>query len=162
MGELTKVYSSSVHPNWIDYNSHMGDYAYAIIFSDALTSFMDMIGVNATYRSNTGCTIYTLELRIAYLNECHLGQKFHVMQQLLDVDAKRFHAYLAMIDSETGQKLAVCEQLLMHMLQLPDQPPKARPFPDEVAERLEFYQQKERGLSKPDWVSRPIGIRRKE
>lgn len=160
MGEMTKVFSGRVLSEWIDYNGHMGDYAYAIIFSDALTSFMDMIGVDAAYRSRTHCTIYTLEIRIAYLNECHLDQKFHVVQQILDLDSKRFHTFLSMIDGETGQELAVCEQLLMHMQQSPDAPPKSKPFPEDVAERLSQYREREAGLAIPDWVRSKIGIRR--
>jgi acyl-CoA thioester hydrolase len=162
MGEMTRVYSGSVHPDWIDYNGHMGDYAYAIIFSDALTSFMDMIGVDSAYRSHTACTIYTLEIRIAYLNECHLGQKFHVLQQLLDIDTKRFHAFLRMIDSETGQDLAICEQLLMHMQQSPGEPPRAKDFPKNVAEKLALHRHKEAGLEVPEWVGSRVGIRRKQ
>ena len=160
MSKMTEVYSGTVPSEWIDYNGHMGDYAYAIIFSDALTSFMDIIGVDAAYRSRTHCTIYTLEIRIAYLNECHLGQKFHVVQQILDLDSKRFHAYLSMLDSETGQELAVCEQLLMHMQQFPDAPPKSKPFPENVEAKLVHYRQMEAGLTIPSWVQSKIGIRR--
>ena len=160
MGDMTKVLSGSVRRNWIDYNGHMGDFAYGIIFSDAATSFMDMIGVDETYRKGTGCTIYTLEVRIAYLKACHLDQKFHVLQQLIDLDGKRFHSYLRMVDDKTGQDLAVCEQLLMHMQQSPGQPSKSKPFPLAVKEKLSWFRRQEQNLPIPEWIGGHIGIHR--
>ena len=50
MSETLPIYRTSVSPSWIDYNGHMGDYAYGIVFSDAATAYMDRIGIDAAYR----------------------------------------------------------------------------------------------------------------
>jgi acyl-CoA thioester hydrolase len=158
---LHRVFQGKVKSEWVDYNGHMGDFAYAIVFSDAVTAFMDEIGVTEAYRTTKLCTIYTLDLRIAYLKECHEGQSFHVLQQLLDADHKRYHAYFRMVDDATGEDLAWSEQLLMHMKQQKDGPPRSMPFPPSVREKVDARMAEQRGLARPEWVGSPIGIRRK-
>jgi acyl-CoA thioester hydrolase len=157
MTAQTLLLSGTVKTDWVDYNGHMGDYAYGIVFSDAVTAFMDVIGVDAPYRARTKCTIYTLEMRIAYLKECHSGQRFHVLQQIVDHDHKRYHGFLRMVDDVTGEDLAWCEQLLMHMQQ--SAPPKAVIYPPDVQAKLDAIAGPQRALPKPDWVGRVIGIR---
>ncbi len=161
MSQLTVVLRGTVKPAWVDYNGHMGDYAYGIVFSDAVTSFMDMIGVNEKHRRETLQTVYLLEWRISFLQECHEGQSFRVEQQLLDRDPKRFHGFYRMVDEATGQELAICEKLLMYMQQQENAPPKACNFPPEVAAKLEGYFQPQKEMSWPSWVGGKLGIRRK-
>jgi acyl-CoA thioester hydrolase len=161
LSQLTVVLRGTVKPDWVDYNGHMGDYAYGIVFSDAVTAFMDMIGINATHRNETLQTVYLLEWRIAFLQECHEGQSFRVEQQLLDLDSKRFHGFYRMVDETSGEQLAICEQLLMHMQQQKNGPPKSSVFPAEVFAKLDGYYQPQKELSWPAWVGGKLGIRRK-
>jgi acyl-CoA thioester hydrolase len=158
---VTIVLQGAVKPEWVDYNGHMGDYAYGIVFSDAVTSFMDMIGVNADYRRDSLRTIYVLEWRFAFLKECHKGQTFRVEQQILDMDAKRFHGFYRMLDEATGDELAICEQLLMHMQQQAGGSPRALNFPPEVHAKLDGYWQHDKEMAHPAWVASKIGIRKK-
>ena len=58
-----------VRPEWVDYNGHMGDFAYAIAFSQTVTAFMDAIGIDRAYRDATSATLYTLDMRIGYQRE---------------------------------------------------------------------------------------------
>jgi acyl-CoA thioester hydrolase len=159
--ELTVLMDASVKSDWVDYNGHMGDYAYGIVFSDAITAFMDMIGVDAAYRASTRCTLYTLEMRIAYLKECHTGQEFRVVQQIVDHDSKRFHAFQIMSDRKTGEALAWCEQLLMHMKQSASTPPKSVAFPETILATLNSIAEPQEKMPRPDWVGKPMGIRRR-
>jgi acyl-CoA thioester hydrolase len=161
LGQLTVVLRGAVKPAWVDYNGHMGDYAYGIVFSDAVTHFMDMIGVDQDFRNKTRQTVYLLEWRISFLQECHEGQAFRVEQQLLDIDGKRFHGYYRMVDEATGTDLAICEQLLMYMQQHDGVPPKACTFPPEIQAKLEGYFQPQKAMPWPAWVGGKLGIRRK-
>lgn len=156
-----KIFEGEVKFAWVDYNGHMGDFAYSIVFSDAITAFMDLIGVDEVYRTSTQRTIYTLDMRIAYLQECHKGQRFYVEQQLLDKDHKRYHTFMRMVDAVSGEVLAVSEQLLMHMQQTDGSAPKAVNFDDAVQAKLNGYFEAQRAMPKPDWVGSVIGIRRK-
>jgi acyl-CoA thioester hydrolase len=157
----TLLLHGSVKAEWVDYNGHMGDFAYGIVFSDAVTAFMDLIGIDEIYRVQKKCTIYTLEARIAYLKECHEGQEFKVYQQLLDLDDKKCHVFQRMIEASSGEELAFSEQLLMHMQQSPGALPKAAKFPDAIKATLDAIMQKQSIMAVPDWVGRRIGIRRR-
>lgn len=162
MPQLTRVFSGEVRKDWVDYNGHMGDYAYAIVFSDAITAYMDTIGCDAPYRRETGCTLYTMEMRIAYLRECKAGQRFHVLQQMLDADGKRFHSYMRMVDDASGEDAAVAEQLLMHMHRDPaTSVPRARAFPDTMRAKVEADREEHRAIAVPAWIDAKIGIRRR-
>jgi acyl-CoA thioester hydrolase len=159
--QLKTVLQGEVKQEWVDYNGHMGDYAYAIVFSDAVTAFMDLIGIDEAYRTQTLRTIYTLEMRIAYVKECHAGQMFRCQLQMIDVDAKRCHVFCRMIDAASGEDLAWSEQLLMHMQQSADGAPRALEFPPVVKARVDGLMSQHAGLARPDWVGKVIGIRRK-
>lgn len=157
---LIKVLSGTVQKEWIDYNGHMGDFAYGIVFSNALTAFEEMIGITDSYRRQTSCMIYTMEIRISYLRECHLGQSFHVLQQVLDADHKRVHAYLRMVEDESGQDLSQCEQLFTHTQRDPNGTPRSVPFPPNIMATVERYRSSHENLKSPDWIKSRIGIRR--
>ena len=162
MSDWTLLLRGSVKSDWVDYNGHMADYAYGIVFSDGITAFMDLIGVDEKYRQSTKCTIYTLDVRISYLKECHLGQRFRLVQKILDSDAKRYHAFNRLIDEESGIDVAWCEQLAMHMQQAEGGEPKSKAFPSYIQQKLENFGTQQRDQQIPDWVGGTINIRRKK
>lgn len=161
LGELLKVHGGKVLDGWVDFNGHMADAYYGVVFSDAVTRFMDMIGMDAGYRERTHNTIYTLEVRMVYLHECKAGQSFKVLLQLLDLDQKRFHAFVKMIDDASGHDVAWSEQLLLHTHQDPLTGPKSSAFDADVMSRLEEVREAHRKIEVPDWIGGRVGIRRK-
>ncbi|WP_417712578.1 thioesterase family protein [Roseibium aggregatum] len=146
----------NVLPDWVDYNGHMGDFAYGIAFSRSVTALMEEIGLDESYRTENEATLYTLEMRIGYQRECHEGDTFTVGTRVLAVDVKRMHLYQEMLD-ESGERLAWCEQVLLHVARKSGQP-KAAPFPPIVAARLEGLQRAQRDQPYPDWLNRRTGI----
>jgi acyl-CoA thioester hydrolase len=155
------IFKGTVKKDWVDYNGHMADFAYGIVFSDAVTAFMDEIGVDEAYRKSTRCTVYTLDARITYLKECHEGQSFYVVHQVMDADTKRYHAFMRMVDDASGEDVAWSEQLLMHMQQADGALPKAKTFPEHVQSKVDHWRKAQRGNTIPEWVGSRIGIRRK-
>ena len=53
-GEVLALYETKVAPDWVDYNGHMNDAAYALVFSRAGDALMDRIGLDAAARKATG------------------------------------------------------------------------------------------------------------
>ena len=159
---LIRVLSGTVQQEWIDYNGHMGDFAYGIVFSNALTAFEEMIGITDNYRRQTSCMIYTMEIRISYLRECRLGQSFHVLLQVLDADHKRIHTYLRMVEDESGQDLSWCEQLFTHTERDSKGTARSVPFPSDLLETIEHYRTLHEKLESPYWIRNRIGIRRRQ
>ena len=48
------VYATTVAGDWIDYNGHMNDAAYALVFSRSVDALMDRIGLDAAARKRSG------------------------------------------------------------------------------------------------------------
>ncbi|MBA8840571.1 MULTISPECIES: thioesterase family protein [unclassified Ochrobactrum] len=153
------IYRTSVSSNWIDYNGHMGDYAYGIVFSDAATAYMDRIGIDATYREANNATLYTLDSRIGYLKECHVGEALSVDLTVLDADRKRMHLFMRILN-EGGQDVALCEQVLMHVSRTSGAP-RASDMPELSQERLFADLELSRAAIKPDWLTRQLGLKTK-
>ena len=145
-----------VLPDWVDYNGHMGDFAYGIAFSRSVTALMEEIGLDEAYRAESEATLYTLEMRIGYQRECHEGDAFTVATRVLAVDAKRMHLYQEMLD-DSGERLAWCEQVLLHVARNTGKP-KAAPFPPVAAARLQEMQRAQQSEPYPDWLNRRTGL----
>lgn len=162
MASLPVVYDGKVRPEWVDYNNHLGDYAYGIVFSNAADGLYELFGVDPTYREATGCTIYTLELHTTFLMEAHGGDPITVTAQILDADDKRTHLFLRMFRGMAGEQIATQEVLIMHMKRGPGMPPKGHPLPPDALAKLERLEAEHAALPWPDGVGAKIGIRRKQ
>ncbi|KAB2699073.1 hypothetical protein F9L03_25710 [Brucella lupini] len=156
MSETLPIYRTSVSPSWIDYNGHMGDYAYGIVFSDAATAYMNRIGIDAVYRAKNNATLYTLDSRIGYLKECHAGETLQVELALIDADHKRLHVFMRLFTAD-GEILALCEQLLMHVSREGEHP-RAANLPKEVRDVVLADLRSSKSVEKPEWIDRRIGL----
>ncbi len=125
-------YQTTVRPEWIDYNGHMQDAYYGLIFSYAVDAVQDAIGVDASYRDRTGCTIYLLEDHKSYLHEVKEGAALRVEMRVLDHDAKRFLLHGQMFEGE--ELVAVGEFVELHVARHPS--PHAAPMPEDVQAAL--------------------------
>ena len=70
---LLSTWSGLVHPEWVDYNHHLNDAYYLVVFSYATEGLMAEIGMDAAGRAATGQTIYTLEVHLNYILEVREG-----------------------------------------------------------------------------------------
>jgi acyl-CoA thioester hydrolase len=161
MSKLPQVYSNRVPAEWIDYNGHMGDFAYNIAFSRAADGLYELFGLDPGYRERTNCTIYTLETRTGFYQECNLGDALSVECQVLDVDEKRVHLFLRMYRAGSKDLVAVQEALIMHMRREPGLAPAAAAMPQEMFEGLAALKSEHDQLPRPAETERRIGIRRK-
>ncbi len=57
------------HPEWIDYNGHVTDAAYAAIAAVANEQALEAIGLSEAYRLETGRALYTARLEIDFRSE---------------------------------------------------------------------------------------------
>ncbi|MDM5200991.1 thioesterase family protein [Fictibacillus enclensis] len=158
MGNLINpLLKTTVHSDWIDYNGHMNDSAYALVFSKAVDQFMDDLGIDPEFRETQQYSIYTLETHLVYLKEAHLNQELHISLQLLDYDTKRLHVFFTMED-EDGHRLATSEQMLMGMDMANG---RAASFPPAIQSKIDTLGKDHQILLKPEEAGRRIGIRRK-
>ena len=156
MEQTTFSFTSQVLPEWVDYNGHMNDSAYSKVFSLAVDSFMEHIGLDAAARENYQYTMFTLETHICYLLEAHQGETLTLTTQLLDADAKRIHIFFNMWN-DSHNLVATSEQMLMG---IDTSTGKAGPFPNDVADVVEKITQADSQLENPKQAGRRIGIKR--
>ena len=141
---------------WTDYNDHMTESAFLLVFGDSSDVFFRMIGIDEAYRA-AGSSIYTLETRIHNKREAHIGDPLAMTLQLLDHDAKRLHVFHSMINEASGEVLATAEQILVHVDMKAG---RSSPFPVEMADRIEAIAEAHKVLAKPPTVGVAMGIRR--
>ncbi len=152
-----KLLTTRVAPEWVDYNGHMNDAEYARVFSLAVDTLMERIGLDAEGRERLAYTLFTLETHLCYRREAHQGQTLVVEALLLDRDAKRLHVFFTMSD-EAGETLATSEQMLMGIDTASHRP---APFPSGVADAIDTLPQAEAGAW-PAAAGRRIGIPRQD
>ena len=152
-------YRCAVDRQWIDYNGHLRDAYYTLIFSQAIDALMDEVGLDPAYRERTGGTLYTLELHVHYLNEVKASDEIRVGARALGVDAKRLHLGLALHVARHAEPAALAEFMLLHVQQTPAA--TSAPFPPEVLQRLEAWQASDAQAPAPARGSRKMELVRR-
>src|SRR6202789_4737647 len=110
------VLEMTVVSEWVDYNGHMNDAAYAIVFSRSVDALMARVGLDAAARSRTGQTLFTLQMMLHYFKEAKEGDALAISCHLLEHDDKRMRVWLDMT-APGGEVLAASEQLLISVAQ---------------------------------------------
>ena len=131
------VYRCGIEPQWIDYNGHLRDAYYTLVFSQAIDALMDEVGLDPGYRARTSCTLYTLEMHVHYLNEVKSTDEISVSARAIGVDSKRIHVALALHCARLAEPVALGEFMLLHVQQAPTV--RSAVFPPEIQRRLEQW-----------------------
>jgi len=109
------TYRTPVLKDWVDYNGHLRDAFYLLIFSYATDALMERIGLDADSRGQSGNSLFTLEAHINYLHEVKLGTEVWVQTQIIGFDRKRLHVYHSLHRAGFDEVLAASEQMLLHV-----------------------------------------------
>jgi acyl-CoA thioester hydrolase len=157
-GAALSLYDSVVASDWVDYNGHMNDAAYALVFSRATDALMDRIGLDAAARKASGRTLYTLQVMLHYLQEASEGAPLFVACQLLEHDDKRMRVWLEMRAGRDGAVLAASEQLLLSIDK--NAGAKAAPWRTETLAALDALAKAHRGLPVPKQAGSGIVLKR--
>ena len=154
------LFSTTVQPDWIDYNGHMNDAAYARVFSLSVDRLMAAIGLDQDGRDRTSLTIYTLMMTIHYLREVHLGETVSVIGRILDHDDKRIRLWLEMRRGD-GETAALNEQALVCVDQSGDRPRTAPFAPGQIA-RIRAFHAAQADEPMPKQAGRGISLQKRE
>jgi len=155
------IYSTSIKPEWLDYNNHMNVAYYVLIFDKAGETLVSDLGLSEAVTKATDISWMVLENHVTYNNEVVLGQQVDVRAQLLDYDAKRLHLYFEMYgQNEDGSEYlaSTLEQMVM-CVDLSVR--RGCQFPEQVAASIAELSGQQETLPKPENIGRTIGIRRK-
>ena len=157
-GSALPVLDATVLAEWVDYNGHMNDAAYALVFSRAGDALMDRIGLDAASRRQSGQSIYTLQVMLHYFKEAKEGDAFSVSCHLLEHDDKRMRLWLDMT-SPAGERLAASEQLLISVAQ-GEGKARAAPWRFETKAALEALAKVQSDLPHPSAAGAGVALKR--
>ncbi len=157
-GPALPVLEATVVGEWVDYNGHMNDAAYAIVFSRSVDALMDRVGLDAAARKRTGQSLFTLQMMLHYFKEAKEGDAFAVSCHLLEHDDKRMRLWLEMT-TRGGERFAASEQLLISVA-LSDDGARAVPWSFETKAALEALAKAQSGLPHPPAAGAGIALKR--
>jgi acyl-CoA thioester hydrolase len=154
------LFEARVGGDWVDYNGHMNDAAYAIVFSRSVDALMDRVGLDAAARKRAGQTLFTLQMMLHYFKEAKEGDALAVTCQLLEHDDKRMRVWLAMTAPGSGEAIAASEQLLISVAQ-GDAGAHAVAWSFETLAALDALGRLHSGLPHPPQAGQGVALRRK-
>ncbi|MBO8188278.1 thioesterase family protein [Streptomyces spirodelae] len=138
------TFEQTVRPEWIDYNGHMSEAFYVLVFGHATDAMMDEVGLGPMYRERTGCSLYTVEAHVRYLEEVAEGASLAVRTRVLGAAGQKLRFVHEM---RVGERLvATTELFALHV-----GAEGSVPFPEEVTERLAALVEEA-----PRWAGRAI------
>ncbi|BCK67091.1 4-hydroxybenzoyl-CoA thioesterase [Streptomyces libani subsp. rufus] len=143
------LFRQTVRDEWIDYNGHLSEAYYVLIFGFATDALMDAAGLDAAYRERTGCSLYTVEAHVRYLREVARDSQLTVRTTVLGVDGKKLRFLHEMFAGDSsGEPVATEELFTLHIDQATG---RSAPLPTTARERLT-------GLitPAPEWAGRGI------
>ena len=152
---ILTTYSTPILEEWVDYNGHLRDAFYLLIFSYATDALMDRLGLDSQSREASGHSLFTLELHMNYLHEVKLGAQVEVRTQLIGHDKKRLHLYHSLHLVGDDKELAGNEQMLLHV-DLAG--PRSAPFSEETLGKLQAIVAQQTDLPTPDYIGRVIAL----
>jgi acyl-CoA thioester hydrolase len=63
------VWREPVHADWIDYNGHLSEPYYVLVFGHATDAVMDEVGLGPEHRAGAGTSLFTVEAHVRYLDQ---------------------------------------------------------------------------------------------
>ena len=149
---LFKFHSESLQDDWLDAYGHLNEAYYLVPFSNTTWLMQDHFLMGVDYFKRTGCALYTVETHLRYLNEVRRPALMEMETLILGSDAKKiWFAHQMVVD---GTIRATAEFMVLHYS---SRQGRTTPMPDPVQTLLKQVETAE----KPDWVGRPISLRKK-
>jgi len=151
-----KLYKDLIVPEWIDYNGHMNVAYYVLVFDRATDEFFDFMGLTAEYRAAGNASAFTAEMHVNYIREVKEGDEVYVTTQLLSYDAKRFHYFHQMYQTEQGY-LAATSELLCLFVDMGQR--RVTQMPTPILDRLAEIKQSHDELPMPEQVGSVMRVK---
>ena len=152
-----RLHRTTVTEALTDYNGHMSESAFLLVFGDSADAFFRFLGIDEGYRA-AGHSLFSVQTHLHHRSEAVDGDVLDLTLQVLDSDDRRLHIYHEMV-GPAGRLLAAAEQLLVHVDTAAG---RSCAMPTVLHERVETVRRAHSALPVPDLVGRPLGIRRRQ
>lgn len=125
------VWRESVRDEWIDYNGHLSEAYYVLVFGHASDAVMDAVGLGPAYRSTARASLYTVEAHIRYLAEVSRGVELEVRSTVIGATDKLLWIWHEM---RVEDRLRATEEILG--IHVDTRSGRSAAFPAGVADRI--------------------------
>lgn len=122
------VWREPVQDAWIDYNGHLSEAYYVLVFGHATDAVMDAVGLGPAHREAHDASLYTVEAHVRYLAEVPAGAALEVRSSVIGTTAKLLWIWHEMVVD--GRLCATEEILGVHVVA-----GATAPLPEPVATR---------------------------
>ena len=124
------VWTEPVLDEWIDYNGHLSEPYYVLVFGHATDAVMDHVGLGPEYRAREGASLFTVEAHVRYLDQVGPNEQLETRSWIIGTTAKLLWLWHELwVD---GTLRATEEILGVHVTGA-----ASSPFPDDVRARIE-------------------------
>ena len=145
---MTVQWREPVRPEWLDYNGHLSEAYYVLVFGRATDAVMDAVGLDETYRARTGASLFTVEAHLRYLAQVRGDTTLEVTSTIIGVRPKALWIWHEM--SCEGTVRATEEILALHVDTTTE---RALPVPADVSRAAEGLR-----VAPPDEAGRRIAL----
>lgn len=129
---MSVLWSEPVDPAWIDYNGHLSEPYYVLVFGHATDAVMEHVGMGSDYRAASSASLFTVEAHVRYLDQASLGDTLEVRSSLIGATRKLLWLWHEMFVD--GTLRATEEVLGVHV---DTSTGRSTPLPDEVRGRAD-------------------------
>jgi len=148
-------FETVVRAEWIDYNGHMSDFIYGLIFGEATDAFYRSVGLDDSMRRQHRM-FYTVESHVRHLREAKVGEPLYTTTQVLGLDDKRLHLFHRLFRARDQVEIASGEQLHLHV---DTAAARAVAMDGELRARLAAVERAHAQLPRPPEAGQPVGRR---
>lgn len=146
---LLQPWVEHVRPEWIDYNGHLSEAYYVLVFGHATDSVMAQLGMTLDFINESQTSLYTLEAHVRYLDQISEGAELEVKSTIIGVGTKTVWIWHELFSA--GRLRATEEILMVHVDAVAA---KASSLPEELAAKLRGFL-----IDPPPEAGRAISIR---
>jgi acyl-CoA thioester hydrolase len=145
----TVVWREPVLPEWIDYNGHLSEPYYVLVFGHATDAVMDHVGLGPDYRAAQDASLFTVEAHVRYLDQVPEGADLEIRSTVIGSTAKLLWIWHEMWFED---RLRATEEVLgVHVDAAAG---RSSPFPQSVVRRIEAAR-----VAPPAHAGRSIDLR---
>ncbi|MGB0101560.1 MAG: thioesterase family protein [Nocardioides sp.] len=122
------VWREPVQDAWIDYNGHLSEPYYVLVFGHATDAVMDAVGLGPAYREASDASLFTVEAHVRYLDEVSSDSDLEVRSRVIGATDKLLWIWHELWVED---RLRATEEILgVHVAE-----GRSAPFPDNIAAR---------------------------
>ncbi|MGH3360658.1 MAG: thioesterase family protein [Nocardioidaceae bacterium] len=126
---MIPAWREPVRDEWIDYNGHLSEAYYVLVFGNATDAVLEYVGLGEEYREARDSSLYTVEAHVRYLAEVPGGAELEVRSTVIGATGKLLRVWHEMWLDDS---LRATEEVLgLHVTGR-----RSSPFPADVAERI--------------------------